>query len=79
MIIESIGILASLAIFLSMCFKSDSFRGNILMRLVNAAGSIIFVVYGFLLPAYSTAFLNIGMVVINVYYIFKMLKQHQTS
>lgn len=76
---ELIGILASVIIFISMCFKSDSFVGNILMRSANVIGSIIFIVYGFLLPAYSTAFLNIGMVIINVYHIINMIANRHYS
>ena len=73
--IEIVGILASLIIMLSMSFKSDEIKGNIKMRAINAIGSFLFCIYGALLPAYSTLFLNIIMVFINISYICKLVKQ----
>ena len=56
--IEAVGIIATIFILISMCFKTVSFRGSVLMRCLNIFGSIVFVVYGALLPAISTAVLN---------------------
>lgn len=77
--VEIIGIFASLIIVFSMSFKSDNIKGNIKMRVINAIGSFLFCIYGALLPAYSTLFLNIIMVFINITYIFKLIKQLNVS
>ena len=71
--IELIGIFASALILVSMCVSSSNIKGNILMRLINIVGSIIFIYYGFELNAYSTAILNISAVIVNIYYIIMML------
>lgn len=74
--VEIIGIAASFIILISMSFKSLSLKGNIMMRIFNLIGSIVFVVYGMILPAYSTAFLNIAVSIINIYHLVKMVKQY---
>lgn len=72
--IEVVGILASILVLVSMCVKSSNNRGNIVMRIINTAGSIFFVYYGLVLSAYSTAFLNIGAVIVNIYHIIKLAR-----
>ena len=72
--IEVVGILASMLVLVSMCVKSSNNRGNIIMRIINTAGSIFFVYYGLVLSAYSTAFLNIGAVIVNIYHIIKLAR-----
>lgn len=72
--IEVVGILASILVLVSMCVKSSNNRGNIVMRIINTAGSIFFVYYGLVLSAYSTAFLNIGAVIVNIYHIIKLVR-----
>ena len=44
------------------------------MRAINIFGSIIFMVYGILLPAISTAVLNGLLIFINIFYLIKLLK-----
>lgn len=73
--IELIGLCASALVLVSMCVKSSDIKGNIIMRIINAIGSIIFIYYGFVLGAYSTAILNIGATVVNAFHIFKMIKE----
>lgn len=72
--IELIGTLASILILTSMCIKSTTVKGNILMRVINIIGSIIFVYYGYVLGAYSTILLNAVCVIINIYHIIAMRK-----
>ena len=72
--IEFIGILASILIFISMCVKSTTIKGNSIMRIINIIGSVLFVYYGYILSAYSTMMLNAGCILINLYYIFSMKK-----
>lgn len=72
--LEIIGLFGSMLVLISMCVKSSDIKGNILMRIINTIGSIIFVYYGFALNAYSTAVLNIGAIIINIYYIIMLIK-----
>lgn len=72
--IEIIGIIASIFILVSMCVKSSNNRGNLIMRVINTAGSIFFIYYGLVLQAYSTAFMNFGAAIVNCYYIIKLIK-----
>ena len=66
---EIIGIVATLFILTSMCFNTASYRATLCMRVLNLIGSIIFTVYGALVPAISTAVLNFVLIVINTYHI----------
>ena len=74
MVIEFIGIFATLFIIASMCFKTTSVKGSVIMRSLNIAGCVIFVVYGFLLPAYSTAILNTVLIFVNTYHLVTLLR-----
>lgn len=64
----------SVLVFISMCFKSSTTRGNLVMRLLNMIGSIIFIVYGIMLSAFSTILLNVVMVIVHLYYMIKLLR-----
>ena len=77
MIIEVIGIIASIFIVVSMCFKTTTFKGTIVMRIINGLGSIIFVIYGILLPAIATLITNACALVINLFYLIKEIKDHR--
>lgn len=75
--IEFIGIGATLLILVSMCFKTVSFKGSLLMRVLNIAGSVVFVVHGALLPAISTAVLNGCLVIVNTIHLILLIKEHK--
>ena len=72
--IELIGIFAGILIMGSLVFPSISIKGNIIMRVLNIVGSLLFVIYGFLIPAYSTAIVNCLTIILNVYNIIKLAK-----
>ena len=78
--VEIIGIIATVFVLISMLFKTGSIKADMFMRATNLIGSIIFVVYGCLLPAISTATLNGVLVVVNAYHLIllmvKMKKQN---
>lgn len=76
-IIEVIGILSTLLILVGMCFKTTTIKGSILMRSFNIVGSLIFTIYGILVPAYSTAILNAVLVFVNSYHLVVLLKQNK--
>ena len=72
--IEIFGIVSSIIILISMCFNPQTKLGNILLRSLNLVGSICFIVYGFLLPAYATTFMNSCALIINSIYLVKSLR-----
>lgn len=74
-VIEVIGIASTLLILASMLFKTTTIKGSILMRTLNLLGSAVFVVYGVLLPAISTAILNAALVLVNSYHLIVLIKE----
>lgn len=74
MITEIVGFAASIIVIISITFNPQSKKGNICMRLINMLGSIIFVIYGALLPAYATVFMNCIAGIINLIYLIKILR-----
>lgn len=79
MIIEIIGISATLFVLVSMLFKTTSVKGSIFMRILNLTGSVVFVVYGILLPAISTAILNGALIIVNAYHLIMLIKQENAK
>ena len=75
--IEFIGIAATLLILVSMCVNTTSYKGSVRMRAINLIGSVVFVVYGSLLPAISTAVLNAALVCVNAYHLIKLIIDHK--
>ena len=78
-IIELIGISSTVLILISMLFKTTTIKGSILMRSLNIAGSVVFVVYGCLLPAISTAVLNTALVIVNTYHLVLLIKESKNQ
>ncbi len=76
---EIIGIIASILIVFSMVFKTTTFKGTILMRIINSIGSIFFIVYGILVAAYSTTAANCAIFIVNVFYLIKEIKDHNKA
>ena len=72
---EIVGISGSILIAISMVFKTETDRGVMLLRIFNLLGSIVFVVYGFMLPAYSTIVLNFICVILNIVGLVKIIKK----
>ena len=75
MSVEIIGIVASILILISMVFKTDTIKQVLWLRAINLVGSVAFVVYGFLVPAYSTAIVNLILVFVNLYYIIALRRK----
>ena len=69
---EIIGLVGSILVLLSMTVKSSTDKGNLIMRIINIVGSIIFVAYGLMISAYSTVFLNIATTLVNGFFILKL-------
>ena len=67
---ELIGYAASILIAISLMMKS-----LIRLRVINGIGALVFVVYGILIEAYPVAILNSLIVLIDSYYLIRMLKR----
>ena len=65
---EWLGIIASAFILISFLFSNQ-----IKTRIINAVGCVVFVVYGFLLPTYSTAFMNAALLVVHAVFLIKYI------
>ena len=72
---ELVGLVGSTLILVSMLSKTSTYKGGLTLRALNLAGSIVFVIYGAMLPALSTMLFNIVAIVVNIYYLAK-LKEH---
>ena len=79
LLIEIIGISATVLILFSMLFKTTTLNGDIRMRVLNLIGSAIFTVYGCLLPAISTAVLNGALIIVNTYHLVSLLKEKKKT
>ncbi len=71
-IFELIGYSASLLIAISLIMKS-----LIRLRIINGIGAFVFVVYGILIKAYPIAILNGLIVIIDSFYLIRMLKRSE--
>ncbi len=76
---EIIGIVATLFVLVSMLFNTLSYKGSLWMRILNIAGSVVFVVYGVLLPAISTAVLNAVLIFVNGYHLIRLIKDNKNK
>ena len=72
--IEVIGIIAAVLILISTMFPTMSFKGSMWLRSINIVGSLIFVIYGILLPAIATAIANAGIIIVNIVHICLLIK-----
>ena len=66
-IIEAVGYLGSALVLVSFLMSSV-----VKLRVVNAVGSTIFAVYALIIHSYPTAVMNICLVLINLYYLWKL-------
>lgn len=68
-ILDWIGYIASLIVLISLLMSSI-----VKLRLVNCIGAAIFGIYGFMIGSIPTGVMNVGIVIINLYYLSKMYK-----
>lgn len=64
--VEVLGLTATLIVLISFCFKKEK-----LIRIINAIGAFIFVIYGLLLPSISTSILNGALIIIHIFNLLK--------
>ncbi|MDE7295794.1 MAG: hypothetical protein K2N84_00870 [Clostridia bacterium] len=63
---EWLGLIASAFILISFLTSNQ-----IKTRIINSIGCVVFVVYGFLLPTYSTALMNGAMLIVHAVFLTK--------
>ena len=63
---EWLGLVASLIVLVSFLMTNQ-----IKTRIINMVGCIVFVIYGLLLPTYSTAFMNGAVFIVHVVFLIK--------
>ena len=68
-IIELVGYFASVMVLVSLLMSSV-----VKLRVINSIGSAVYVVYALIIGSYPTALLNLGLVIVNMYFLIKMLK-----
>ena len=68
-IIEAVGYLGSALVLVSFLMASV-----VKLRVVNSVGSAIFAVYALIIHSYPTAIMNICLLLINIYYLWKLRK-----
>ncbi|MCD4827609.1 MAG: YgjV family protein [Acholeplasmataceae bacterium] len=66
-LVEWIGYIASLIVLISLVMSSVK-----KLRWINMVGSVIFAVYGVLIASYPVAVMNLGIVIVNVYYLVQL-------
>ena len=69
--LELTGYFASILILVSLLMSSA-----VKLRIINAVGAAVFTVYGLLIHSYPTAFLNGVSVIVDIYYLVKLLRHH---
>lgn len=75
---EIVGALSSFLIIASMIFKTSTYKGTMLMRSINALGSIMFILYGFVYTdAYATGTTNACGLLLNIFWLIKEYKDHK--
>lgn len=66
-VLEWIGYIASLIVLISLLMSSIK-----KLRWINLVGATIFGIYGFLIGSFPTGFMNLGIVVIDIYFLYRM-------
>ncbi len=61
------GYIASLIILISLLSSSI-----LKLRWINLVGALLFAIYGYLISSIPTTLMNLGIVIINIYYLYKM-------
>lgn len=78
-LIEIIGISATIFVIISLLFKTTTIKGSIMLRCFNLVGCTVFIIYGILLPTISTAILNSVCLIVDIYQLIVLLKDAKKS
>ena len=71
---EWLGIVASVFILISFLFTKQT-----ITRIINMVGCVVFVIYGLLLPTYSTAFMNGALFIVHIVYLIKDFRSRKKN
>ena len=67
--LEMMGYLASLLVLVSLLMSSV-----VKLRIINSIGAALFTAYGILIESYPTAAMNFALIVVNIYFLVKVLR-----
>lgn len=73
-VLQAVGYFSTILILISFLMTSV-----LKLRLVNLIGSAIFVVFAFLTKSYPTAIMNVGLCIINIYFIIRLLRSKRLT
>ena len=73
-VLQAVGYFSTVLILISFLMTSV-----LKLRVVNLIGSAIFVVFAFLTKSYPTAIMNVGLCIINIYFILRLLRSSAPS
>ena len=70
MLIEALGILASILIICAFMFKDIR-----IIRILDAIGAALYILYGVLIHSFPNILLNLFLVIIQIYHLIKLSKE----
>ena len=70
---ELIGTIGSVIVLVSMCFNVEKPIGNLVLRILNWVGCFVYIYYGILISSISVLLLNGILLVIDSYYLVKLI------
>lgn len=69
MLVEILGIVASLFVISAFLFKNVK-----VIRLLDAVGALLYVIYGILIHSYANVLLNTVLIAVQIYHLYKLNK-----
>lgn len=70
MFVEILGIVASLFVISAFLFKNVK-----IIRLLDAVGALLYVIYGILIHSYANILLNTVLIAVQIYHLYKLNKK----
>lgn len=70
MLVEILGIVASLFVISAFLFKNVK-----IIRLLDAVGALLYVIYGILIHSYANILLNTVLIAVQIYHLYKLNKK----
>lgn len=70
MIVEMLGIIASLFVISAFLFKNVK-----IIRILDAVGAFLYVIYGILIHSYANILLNAVLIAVQIYHLYKLNKK----
>lgn len=70
---EILGIVSTMLLVISMAISTKNNTKTLIMRIINGVSSLGFIIYSFNLSAYSTIVSNLIILILDIYYILKII------